>query len=184
MASCPACHSTNARKLSVVYEEGLSTVELSSSSKTVGAGISSSAIGAGVAKTQGATTGVQQTALSKKASPPPSSPLMLPTMPSKPGELAMALGFYFGLSSLLVWLFWSFLYAYIALVAGSLVYFAGRRRNKNMTVAEHAEYEQLRQQWVIDCDKAKKNYELKNPLEIWKRSYMCMACGHQFDPTK
>lgn len=210
MASCPSCQSTNVRKLSVVYEEGLSTIDLSSATKTVGAGVSPSGLGVGIAKSHGVTAGIQQTELSKKATPPPFTPLKLPPEPSlgtppkpkDPGESAMSYGFLLGLSSPVVWLFWAFPYAFIVLVAGSLVYFGGNLRKRNMTEAEHEasrksmavyaqqsqelklKYEKLHQEWEQDCASAKKYYERNNPLEIWKRSYMCMACGHKFDPTK
>lgn len=63
---CPVCQSENTQRLQVVYENGTTNIE--TNSKTVGGGIGGSALGGAAAYTN--TTGVSQTRLAKKASPP------------------------------------------------------------------------------------------------------------------
>jgi len=66
--SCPKCASSEVRKLSLVYNEGLSTINSQSFSAGSMAG-SGGGMGWGTAST--ATVGRQQSALSKQAAPPP-----------------------------------------------------------------------------------------------------------------
>ena len=63
---CPKCTSTEVRRLSLIYQEGLSTINTQST--TVGSAIGGGGIGFATAST--GTTGHQQTALSKQAAPP------------------------------------------------------------------------------------------------------------------
>jgi len=63
---CPKCGSAEARRLSLIYQEGLSIINTSSS--TVGSGFGGGGAAFGSASTH--TTGRQQTALSKQAAPP------------------------------------------------------------------------------------------------------------------
>lgn len=64
--ACIKCGATEVRRLSLIYQEGLSTI--STQSQTMGSSFGSGGAAFGSAST--ATTGHQQTALSKKASPP------------------------------------------------------------------------------------------------------------------
>jgi hypothetical protein len=64
--ACPKCGASEVRKLSLIYDEGRSTIR--TQSQTVGAGFSGGGMGFGSASTS--TTGQQQTALSKQAAPP------------------------------------------------------------------------------------------------------------------
>jgi hypothetical protein len=65
--ACPKCTSTEVRKLSLIYNEGLSIINTQTTS--FGSGVSS---GGGMAfgSSSGSTTGHQQTMLSKQAAPP------------------------------------------------------------------------------------------------------------------
>ena len=65
--ACPKCASTEVRKLSMIYNEGLSIINTQTTS--FGSGVTS---GGGMAfgSSSGATTGQQQTMLSKQAAPP------------------------------------------------------------------------------------------------------------------
>lgn len=82
--TCPMCRSSNIKKVSLVYEEGRSTVDLNTTSTGAGVGISSSGLGVGVAKSKGSTTGVQQTDLSKRAAPHLLRCLANPTISASP----------------------------------------------------------------------------------------------------
>ena len=64
--NCPACHSRQTKRLSVVYEQGLSVIN--TSSNTGGVGLGFGGLGVGIARSR--TRGVSQTALSQKAAPP------------------------------------------------------------------------------------------------------------------
>lgn len=63
---CPKCGATEVRKLSLIYDEGLSTIN--TQSQTVGFGFGGGGMATGSAGTS--TVGRQQTALSKRAAPP------------------------------------------------------------------------------------------------------------------
>jgi hypothetical protein len=64
--ACTQCGSTEVRRLSLIYEEGLAII--STQSQTAGVGFGGGGASFGSASTH--TTGTQQTALSKKAAPP------------------------------------------------------------------------------------------------------------------
>lgn len=64
--NCPACHSRQTKRLSVVYEQGLSNIN--TSSNTGGVGFGFGGLGVGIARSR--TRGQTQTALSQKAAPP------------------------------------------------------------------------------------------------------------------
>lgn len=64
--ACPKCTSTEVRKLSLIYNEGLSTIHTQSTS--VGSGVAGGGMAFGSASTH--SVGRQQTALSKQAAPP------------------------------------------------------------------------------------------------------------------
>jgi len=63
---CSSCQSDNAQKLSMVYENGISSIDGHATTGGVGAG--RGGLGVGVARSK--VRGTQQTALSKKAAPP------------------------------------------------------------------------------------------------------------------
>ena len=63
---CPACQSRQTKRLAVVYEQGLSTIN--AASNTTGLGLGSGGLGVGIARSK--TRGVSQTVQSKKAAPP------------------------------------------------------------------------------------------------------------------
>ena len=65
--ACPKCTSTEVRKLSLIYNEGLSTINTVSQGTGVAMG---SGGGMAFGSSSSHTTGRQQTALSKQASPP------------------------------------------------------------------------------------------------------------------
>ena len=71
--ACPKCSTTEVRKLSLIYNEGLSTIHTQSTS--FGSGVSRGGMGFGSASTS--THGQQQTALSKQAAPPKKKPWLL-----------------------------------------------------------------------------------------------------------
>lgn len=60
--ACTKCHSPDVRRLSLIYREGLSSI----ASDTSGVGIGGGRVGVGHAR----TSGVQQTVLSRQATPP------------------------------------------------------------------------------------------------------------------
>ena len=66
LLDCPACQSRQTKRLAVVYEQGLSTIN--AASNTTGLGLGSGGLGVGIARSR--TRGISQTALSKKAAPP------------------------------------------------------------------------------------------------------------------
>ena len=63
---CTACQSRQTKRLSVVYEQGLSNIN--TASNTGGMGLGFGGLGVGIARSR--TRGVSQTALSQKAAPP------------------------------------------------------------------------------------------------------------------
>ncbi|MEO8199670.1 MAG: hypothetical protein ABI679_04030 [Gemmatimonadota bacterium] len=71
--ACPKCTSNEVRKLSMIYNEGLSIINAQTS--TVGSGFGGGGAAFGSASSH--TTGRQQTQLSKQASPPPKKPWLL-----------------------------------------------------------------------------------------------------------
>lgn len=64
--TCPACHSQDVRRLQLIYREGASTLQATTSSVGVAYGGGYSSVGSG----RGITTGTQQTLLSRGAAPP------------------------------------------------------------------------------------------------------------------
>ena len=64
--TCPVCNGNNWKAASLVYQEGLTTVDTSTNS--LGLGLGGGHLGLGVAR--GKTKGVHQTELSKRAAPP------------------------------------------------------------------------------------------------------------------
>jgi hypothetical protein len=63
---CPKCQSENTQRLQVAYESGTSNID--THSKTVGGGLGGTSLGGGAAYTN--TTGVSQTRMAERASPP------------------------------------------------------------------------------------------------------------------
>jgi hypothetical protein len=68
--ACPKCTSGEVRKLSMIYNEGLSIINTRTQSSAAGIGFSGGGVGFGSSHGSAHTTGRQQTALSKQASPP------------------------------------------------------------------------------------------------------------------
>ena len=64
--ACPKCGASEVRKLSLIYDEGRSTIQ--TQSQSVGVGFGGGGMGVGTASTS--TVGHQQSALSKQAAPP------------------------------------------------------------------------------------------------------------------
>lgn len=68
--ACPKCTSAEVRKLSMIYKEGLSIINTTTQSSGSGMAFSGGGVGFGTSRGSASTTGRQQTALSKQASPP------------------------------------------------------------------------------------------------------------------
>lgn len=72
--TCPNCAAPHAKKLSIIYKEGLSTLQMTSESK--GTGKTNNIIRTKITTaTVSAGTGVQQSQLSQDSAPPAMQPL-------------------------------------------------------------------------------------------------------------
>ncbi len=68
--ACPKCTSGEVRKLSMIYKEGLSIITTRTQSAGSGMAVGGGGVAFGSGRGSATTTGKQQTALSKEASPP------------------------------------------------------------------------------------------------------------------
>ena len=136
--NCPKCHSDDWKLASVIYDQGLTDVNTTTSGGTLGAGIGTGGVNVGYARSSSDTSGEHQTNFSKLAAPP--------EMPSKPELLhstdAIAVIQYIGLGIGLYLIFTqNILFGFIALIL--LVMFWQKLTNalNSNREGEHKDYE-------------------------------------------
>lgn len=165
--TCPLCDAPHAKKLSVIYSEGLSNVN--TSIQSVG---TLNTIGRQKITTNGTVAGIQQTDASRKASPPIVPPLV---SQGKKEAILLKLGGFvviFFLSFLLinsglgVWAIFSL----VIVMVIALFY-----------ILETFDVEPTKEE--IDL------YEEKNKIQLdayrkWEHTFACNSCGHRFIPDK
>jgi len=159
--TCPRCGAPFAKLLSVIYQEGLSTVE--TASESVG---HTNTIGRVKIKTSGSTEGVAQTAASRAAAPP-NVPKLIPK-----GESMQAVAGYGGaaIGGLIAFAMQSFLALIPAVLVGFVVglFLAP---NGQPTEAEREEHKR-------NTAKERQAYE------DWKKTFRCNSCAHRFIPVE
>lgn len=182
---CPHCDSNDVKKLSLIYEQGTTTISVTTKSNTLGVGMLSDDIGAGVGMSSGTSTGIQQTALSQRITPPQKNYPKLPIHPPFRGEYICVFGMLFApFGAPIVWWFdiagyWMTVFVSLGVMAfGWLLRFTmtsdEAQRHAEECMSVDAERQRIMEAHAMSDD----------PFETWNRSFMCMKCGMQFDPTR
>ena len=153
--TCRNCAAPHARKLSLIYAEGLST-----SAGRVDATSTFQTIGRQQIKTTGVTNSTQQTGASKEAAPPEIPELVshgrtIKTCVMLGGIAGCIVGFFFDAYPLGV--------AGILALGGSVLI---------STDPEEEEEEAHK----------RKHQEAYDELKIWENTFACSSCGHRFIP--
>ena len=172
--NCPKCHSEDWKLASVIYNQGLTDVNTSTSGGTLGAGVGTGGINVGYARSSSETTGEHQTTFSKQAAPP--------DVPPKPKLLhstnAVAVVQFLGLGIGLYLIFKeNILLGFVALAL--LIGFWSKITNalKSNRDGEHKDYE---------AKHAKEIEEYKHAVEAykkWETAAICLRCGDLFYPN-
>lgn len=182
---CPHCNSQDVKKLSLVYEQGTTSISMKSQSTSMGAGVFDDEVGGGIGTSSGTSAGIQQSALSQRIAPPPKKYPSLPIYPDWRGEKILVFGMLFAVfGAPFVWWFeWAGYWITVGaslgvMVFGWLLRFTMssdevRKRAEGCKLAE-AERQRILEAHAMSDD----------PFETWSRSFMCFRCGTQFDPTR
>jgi len=164
--TCPACGTPHARKLSLIYEEGRSSVR--STIQTVG---KTNTIAQVKVTTQGTSYGVTQSDASRAAAPPPVPPLRSAAKEAQ--NLIIGASFVLG-SVLPIVMFTAgagFLIsmgaAVVILVGGCIV---GGMQGDAATSEEIAAHKE-------------RHRDAYTALERWENTFACGACAHRFIPA-
>lgn len=163
--TCPLCDAPHAKKLSVIYSEGLSNVN--TSIQSVG---TLNTIGRQKITTNGTVAGIQQTDASRKASPPILPPLV--SQGTKNTGLLMVGGL------IVLWFLWFIL---IKFGMGMLMSFGLVMAMVVALIFKVANIDTKPTKEEIDL------YEEKNKIQLdayrkWEHIFACNSCGHRFVP--
>lgn len=165
--TCPLCDAPHAKKLSVIYSEGLSNVN--TSIQSVG---TLNTIGRQKITTNGTVAGVQQTDASRKASPP-----IVPPLVSKGKKDAILLKF--GGSVVICFLSFMLMNSGLGAMAifGSVIVMVVVL----FYIAETFDVEPTKEELDL--------YEEKNKIQLdayrkWEHTFACNSCGHRFVPEE
>lgn len=163
--TCPKCGAPHARKLSVIYSEGIVTVNTTAIAST-----QSTAIIKIKHNTESVASGLQQSDISKSAAPPLSS---VGIMENASGSRAGIIGFMGFIGMGVIGFFVS------KSVLGFLGYFLGG----GLLSVVLANF--IFDSGSTDEEKSshqKKIDEYQSRLMDWERTYMCNHCGERFIP--
>ena len=168
--TCPACSAPFAKKLSLVYKEGISSVNMDSHSVGV-----TNTIGKVKVTTSGSSVGIQQSALSQSAAPPHIPPIE--TAGSK-RKVALAIGGPIAsivlplLISALLGVHLSFgVYLLIMFISLATTLGLAAAINDDPTKDEQDEYN-------------RRTRNEQRAYQEWDQTYACGACGHRFIPKE
>lgn len=182
---CPHCNSQDVKKLSLIYEQGTTSISLATQSTSLGAGVLSGELGVGIGASSGAVSGVQQSALSQRIAPPRRKFPKLPIHPNKRGDALVIFGVAFALlgAPVVWWYGWASYWTAVGAALGAAILgWLLRFTMSSDELAAHAE-ECKR----IDIERARileEHSMSDDPFETWNRSFMCLRCGTQFDPLR
>jgi len=165
--TCPNCNAPYARKLSLIYDEGLSTGQ----SQSISTGSTNTIVKIKLSTTESSTS-VQQTRLSKSAAPP-AIYIPSPQVISKGGQLkekVLVMGIIASilLPTLAMNMFNTF-FGFMGTIIGAILMtiVISMLIDTKLTDEEQVEYDKL----VSNQKKA---------LENWNNTYACNVCGHHF----
>lgn len=182
---CPNCNSHDVKKLSLIYEQGISTVSLKTESTSIGAGLLSGDLGAGITSSSGTSSGFQKSMLSQRIAPPSKKYLTLPIHPDWRGEKLLVFGMLFSVfGAPVVWFFGWAGYLNTVGISVALMIFGWLLRFTMSRDEVAARAEKCKE---VDAERAAilEAHSLSDdPFETWNRSFMCLRCGSQFDPTR
>lgn len=151
---CPACHSQNVQKLSLVHSAGIS------SGVGIGVGVAGGGLGLGAAKT------MSQTALSKSAAPPPPSQSIV--LPMWLGRIVRGFfGFLLLLFSPFAFMEGSYIVGLFLALGGGLLFAYGF--SKNLATSSHS--------YAVIKREAE-----QRASQNWGKTFMCHSCGERFIP--
>ena len=149
---CSSCQCENVQKLSLVYENGIS--DLKGTQTSTGVGLSQGGLGVGVARSK--IRGTQQTALSKKATPPTKKSIF------KRGAL-----YFVG----------------IFIVPMVLLAILQQSHNTVLGIVVVITYIAVAVWHLITRFKYNKT-QFPQLFQNWDKSYMCHTCGSMFIPSQ
>ena len=179
--SCPSCGGSNIQLLSLIYSEGISTVDVTQRSKSGGVGLIDGNVGVGVGVTKGHLTGTTQSLLSAQAAPPPPQAQFKPppelSPPTNPVEVVAGLLILAAIVLIFAlphkWWVAAILSSPLLVIAFIVGSFSekGDPETIEQKAARHNKVEALRREW-----------ERNDPYKQWERTYMCLSCAHRFIP--
>lgn len=171
--TCPECGAPYAKKLSLLYSEGRSTVQVENQSNS-----SFNTVGRHKIATVGTSSGIQQTESSRAATPPQDVPTFTPPTPTAVTVVSLVTGFGFiiavivaistDVSFLMALLYW------VAAIAVAMMYRSASKdpeKEQEIERLARAEYDES----VAPQRKA---------LEDWSKTFQCGSCGHRFIPDE
>jgi len=171
--NCPKCGAPHAKKLSVVYSEGISTVQISSQSLSA-----TNTIGKIEISTSGNSTGIQQTEHSRSAAPPPPILSLIDIQKMNVAQLRTAIFFIgFCCSLALPFLIKFFFKAdpgfFSTIFIGLLITVAVGALYKPPGPGEA---EQIAHQTRVE--------ERQKEIDNWNITFACTQCGTRFIPRE
>jgi hypothetical protein len=164
--TCPQCAAPHAKKLSLIYSEGISTVNLASQS----VGKTNTVIQVKTT-TEGTSTGIQQSHASRAAAPPPMPVLRTSGMTAR---VFVGIGGFLAAFAISIFAMMSgfgfFASLGLALVLMILAIVSFYKVDVSPTPEEQREYDEATQ-----IERA--------ALEAWEQTFSCGSCGHRFMPN-
>ncbi len=174
--NCIDCGSSNVQRLSIIHSSGITNVDLTSKGSSVGIGGAhviggGNAIGVGLSKNKNKISGVQQTELSKLATPPKN---VIPTVALPTSQWAVGLA---GLAAFGIFHVFDNEFTIISFIVAcvvALVVFA----ITNELFADKSDKQ------IALFKKETRVIQNQDTQLKWKNNYMCLACGNVYEtPT-
>ncbi|MFS2022543.1 hypothetical protein [Massilia sp. CT11-137] len=154
--TCPVCSTPHAKKLSVIYQEGLSTIQTDINTVST-----FNTLGRQKFKTKGTANGTQQTQASKDAAPPVVPKLVTTGMWIQ--GMLIALGIVMCVGGMIN-------SATVVAIFGIVVIVGSFAVPVKPTEIEQRDYDE-------------RTKHLRAAKEAWADTFMCGSCGHKFVPS-
>ena len=173
--NCPNCQSEDWKLASVIYAEGTTTVEASTSGSTLGVGAGTGGLGVGYAMSSSNTLGSHRTLSSQAAAPPVLPPHPGPKITQSQKNTATGAIQFVAICLGLVLIFKeSMLFGVIGLVLVFVYWGKLKFKARSLRLAEYKSYEEEYAKKTKAYDDAVTDHAK------WERTRICQRCGTRF----
>jgi hypothetical protein len=173
--TCPECGAPYAKKLSLIYSEGKSTVHLTSQSTGT-----AKTIGKQKISTEGTSAGIQQSEISKAAAPPPTVPPFVLTSLDPGAGIAI-----FIMMAAIVLVPILAIFTPVTFKGAMSVWGVGMVAVlfvAALTKTKLTDEEKLAREKNERIEYEKRVAPQRKALDDWNNTFHCNACGHRFIP--